>query len=112
VFLTSERPDVTAQFYEQVADLPLEKVGDEGRYVYWRIDADGVQLAIHDAKAFSGYSYPAIATSNLTHLYFKIEDQAAFLHRLEQLAITPFAQDEVVVTVTDPDGRKVMFGTA
>lgn len=112
VFLTSERPDVTAQFYQQVAGLPLEKVGGEGQYIYWRIDAGGMQLAIHDAKAFSGYTYPAVATSNLTHLYFKIEDQAAFIRRLEQLTITPFARDEVVVTVTDPDGRKVMFGTA
>ena len=112
VFLTSEHPDVTARFYEQVAGLALEKVGNEGQYTYWRIDADGVQLAIHDAAAFSGYTYPALATSNLTHLYFKIADQAAFLRHLEQLAIIPTARDDIVVTVTDPDGRKVMFGTA
>ena len=30
VFLTSERPDMTARFYEQVAGLALEKVGNEG----------------------------------------------------------------------------------
>ena len=32
--------------------------------------------------------------------------------RLEQLGIEPYSVDDVVVTVTDPDGRKVLFGTA
>jgi catechol 2,3-dioxygenase-like lactoylglutathione lyase family enzyme len=112
VFLTSEHPDMTAKFYEQVAGLRLAKIGGEDQYVYWRFDADGMQLAIHDAKAFSGYTYPALAASNLTHLYFKIADQRAFLSHLEQVAITPIGIDDVVVTVVDPDGRKVMFGTA
>ena len=111
VFLTSEKPAVAASFYEQVAGLSLERVGEPG-YVYWRMDADGVQIAIHDAKAFADYTHPANPGSNLTHLYFKIADQAAFLNHLRQLGVTPVAQDDVVVTVMDPDGRRVMFGTA
>lgn len=112
VFLTSENPDATARFYEQVAQLPLERLGIEGGYVYWRVDREGIQLAIHDAKAFAEYAHPASPGSNLTHLYFGIEDLAGFLARLESLGLAPYATDEVVVTVVDPDGRKVMFGTA
>jgi hypothetical protein len=112
VFLTSEAPETTAGFYEQVAALPLERMGAEGQYVYWRMDRGDMQLAIHEASAFAAYAYPAEAGSNLTHLYFKIDDQPAFLHHLEGLGVTPLAVDEVVVTVVDPDGRKVMFGTA
>jgi hypothetical protein len=112
VFLTSENPEAIAKFYEQVAALPIEKIGAEGQYTYWRIDDNGMQLAIHDAKLFAEYTHPARADSNLTHLYFKIDDQGAFLGHLENLGISPFSADDVVITVVDPDGRKVMFGTA
>jgi catechol 2,3-dioxygenase-like lactoylglutathione lyase family enzyme len=112
VFLTSDSPEATARFYEQVAALPLERVGVEGQYVYWRIDQGDMQLAIHDARAFAAYAYPPEAASNLTHLYFKIDDQQAFLDHLEALGVAPLAKDEVVISVVDPDGRKVMFGTA
>lgn len=112
VFLTSEKPEVTATWYQQVAALPLERVGAPGEYNYWRLDRGGIQLAIHDAKAFADYAYPSLAASNLTHLYFKIDDQVAFLAHLAQLDCQPVAVDEVTVTVADPDGRRVMFGTA
>lgn len=112
VFLTSDNPEATARFYEQVALLPLEAVGKKGQYVYWRIDRSGMQVAIHDAKAFADYAYPPLAGSNVTHLYFKIEDQQAFLARLDGLGLSPLSVDDVVVTVVDPDGRKVMFGIA
>lgn len=112
VFLTSEKPEATARFYEQVASLPLETVGTPGQYVYWRLDRDGMQLAIHEAKAFADYANPPLAKSNLTHLYFKIADQKAFLAHLKSFQIQPLSVDDVVVTVIDPDGRKVMFGTA
>jgi len=112
VFLTSENPAETARFYRQVASFPVEAVGEEGGYVYWRLDRNGMQLAIHNAKAFASYAYPAVSGSNSTHLYFKIEDQKAFLAHLEGLGVSPLSVDDVVVTVADPDGRKVMFGTA
>ena len=112
VFLTSENPEAAACFYEQVTQLPVEKVGAEGGYVYWRLDRDGMQLAIHDAKAFADYAHPALPNSNLTHLYFSIEDQPRFLAHLESLGLAPYARDDIVVTVVDPDGRKVLFGTA
>lgn len=112
VFLTSENPEAAARFYEQVAQLPMEKVGAEGGYVYWRLDRDGMQLAIHDAKAFADYAHPALPNSNLTHLYFSIEDQPGFLAHLESLGFASYAKDDIVVTVVDPDGRKVLFGTA
>jgi len=112
VFLTSESPEETAHFYRQVALLPLEAVGVEGGYVYWRLDRNGMQLAIHAAQAFATYAYPPVPGSNLVHLYFKIEDQKAFLTHLEQVGVAPLSVDDVVVTVVDPDGRKVMFGTA
>lgn len=111
VFLTSASPDETAHFYREVAGLPMEAV-DSGGYVYWRVDLDGVQLAVHDAGAFADYSYPPLAQSNLTHLYFRIESHAGFLAALERQGILPHAVDDVTVTVVDPDGRKVMFGTA
>jgi hypothetical protein len=76
------------------------------------MDHDGVQLAIHASDAFSSYTHPPLTGSNLTHLYFKIDDQAAFLSHLNRLQLIPFAVDGVVITVDDPDGRKVMFGTA
>jgi hypothetical protein len=113
VFLTSENPEAAARFYEHVAQLPMENVGGaDGGYAYWRLDQDGMQLAIHDAKAFARYAHPALPSSNLTHLYFSIEDQASFLAHLESLGLAPYAVDDLVITVIDPDGRKVMFGTA
>ncbi|MFE0016850.1 VOC family protein [Mesorhizobium sp. NPDC059054] len=112
IFLTSARPAETADFYRRVAGLPLEQVGAHGSYVYWRLDRDGVQLAIHEAEAFGAHTHPPLSGSNLTHLYFKIDDRQAFLTRLKELGIEPSATDDVVVTVEDPDGRKVMFGTA
>jgi len=54
VFLTSDDPARTAQFYEQVAQLPIERIGEEGGYQYWKMDHDGMQLAIHVSDAFSG----------------------------------------------------------
>lgn len=112
IFLTSASPAETADFYRRVAGLPLEQVGTADSYTYWRLDRDGVQLAIHAAHAFAAYTHPPLSGSNLTHLYFKIDDRSAFLEKLKELAIEPFALDDVVVTVEDPDGRKVMFGTA
>ena len=112
VFLTSETPAVTAGFYQRVAKLPLEKVGDDATYVYWRVDDGHTQIALHDAKLFADYAHPVTVRSNVTHLYFKIDNQKAFLQHLSSLSIQPYAIDDVVVTVEDPDGRKVMFGTA
>ena len=112
VFLTGENPAQTAKFYREVACLDLEQVGDESEYAYWKVDRDGMQLAIHGARQFAGYTHPAVAESNVTHLYFKISDQQQFLAHLRQCGIAPYATDDVVVTVVDPDGRKVMFGTA
>jgi hypothetical protein len=80
--------------------------------VYWKHDRNGMQLAIHDAEAFAEYSRLPHRDSNVTHLYFKIEDQTAFLSHLQQCNVAPSATDDVVVTVVDPDGRHVMFGTA
>ena len=111
IFLTSEDPAKTAQFYSEVAGLELEQVGGKANS-YWKIDKGGIQLAIHSAKEFSAYTFPANSNSNLSHLYFKIDKQAAFTAHLEDLGIKPYAVDDVVVTVEDPDGRKVMFGIA
>ncbi|RII15062.1 Glyoxalase-like domain protein [Streptomyces sp. YIM 130001] len=112
VFLTSRNPEATAGFYRDVALLPIETVGDPGSYVYWRLDRGGMQVAIHDSAAFADYAHPPVPDSNLTHLYFRIDDREAFLAHLDGLGITPLAADDVVITVADPDGRKVMFGTA
>ena len=112
IFLTSEHPQATAQFYRDVAGLVLEQIGNPAEYVYWKTDMDGVQLAIHDAHKFASYTSPAIPESNVTHLYFKIASQEQFLHHLEKLAVKPYVTDEIVITVMDPDGRKVMFGMA
>lgn len=111
VFLTSTDPEATARFYRDAAGFPLEQAGDGG-YTYWRLDRDGMQLAIHDAQAFAADAYPPNPDSNLTHLYFTIEDRERFIARLHGLGIEPLRVDDVVVTVVDPDGRKVMFGTA
>ena len=112
IFLTSDDPASTARFYREVARLELEQIGDGSTYVYWKVDMDGLQLAIHDARRFAHYTHPANSQSNLTHLYFKIESQQQFLEHLKTFGIEPHAIDDVVVTVEDPDGRKVMFGTA
>jgi hypothetical protein len=112
LFLTSEKPAETAKFYREVASLELEEIGEGGAYVYWKVDSNGLQIAIHDAQKFAEYAYPSRPDSNLTHLYFKIENQPQFLDRLKTLSIEPYATDDVVITLVDPDGRKVMFGTA
>jgi hypothetical protein len=112
IFLTAANPAATAKFYKEIAGLELEEIGAGGAYTYWKIDRDGLQLAIHDAKAFADYSHPVNSQSNVTHLYFKIESQPEFLQHLARLGLAPFRRDEIVVTVIDPDGRAVMFGTA
>lgn len=112
IFLTSSAPAATAAFYAEVASLDLEVVGSPGTYRYWRLDRDGIQVAIHDAAAFAPYCDPPLVGSNLTHLYFRIGDQAAFLAHLRRQGIEPAFVDDIVVTVTDPDGRQVLFGTA
>jgi hypothetical protein len=112
IFLTSEHPERTAEFYRDIAGLPLERVGDPATYCYWKLDRNEFQIAIHGAREFAAYAYPCRPESNVTHLYFKIESQPQFLERLEQLGIVPTATDEIVVTVADPDGRMVLFGTA
>ncbi|WP_152346051.1 MULTISPECIES: VOC family protein [Brevibacterium] len=111
VFLTCTDPEATAAFYREIADLPLETAGDED-YTYFVIDAEGIQIALHGAEAFADYAFPPVAESNLTHLYFRIPDQAEFLERIKGTGVPLIEVDEVVVTVEDPDGRKVMFGTA
>src|SRR5699024_8224775 len=111
MFLPCTDAEATAAFYRDIADLPLEATGDED-YTYFAADVDGVQIALHGAEAFADYSFPPVAESNLTHLYFRIPDQAEFLERIRHAGTPLIAVDEVVVTVEDPDGRKVMFGTA
>jgi hypothetical protein len=101
-----------AKFYREVARLDLEQIGSEGGYVYWKMDENGLQLAIHGAKEFAEYTYPVHLDSNVTHLYFKVDSQEDFLEHLASLGVEPYSTDDVVVTVVDPDGRKVMFGTA
>ena len=112
VFLTSADAAKTAAFYRDVGCLPLEQNGSSPGYVYWKLDKDGMQLAIHEARAFADYAHPPFAQSNVTHLYFKIVSQKEFLVHLQKLGVQPVRQDDVVVTVTDPDGRQVMFGIA
>jgi len=112
LFLTSEHPARVAQFYREVAGLALEEIGSGSGYFYWKIDDGRIQLAIHGAKEFADYTSPPNNGSNLTHLYFKIKDQATFLSHLNNCGLEPCAVDDVVVTVQDPDGRKVKFGTA
>ena len=114
VFLTCTDAEATAAFYRKIAGLPLTTEGDE-EYSYFVVEAGetgGVQLALHSAEAFADYAFPPVAESNLTHLYFRIPDQAEFLERIKNAGTPLVAVDDVVVTVEDPDGRKVMFGTA
>jgi hypothetical protein len=112
IFLTSENPDQTANFYRTVAGLDLEEIGSADTYRYWKIDKEGVQLAIHDAEKFADYTHPVQRDSNVTHLYFQVASQPQFLEHLKTMQVDPISTDDVVVTVVDPDGRKVMFGTA
>ena len=111
IFLTCGNAAKTARFYREIACLELEQIGDETDG-YWKVDREGMQLTIHGAREFANYAYPPNMGSNLSHLYFKIENQAAFLGHLEKCMVKPYSTDDVVVTVEDPDGRKVMFGTA
>ena len=111
VFLTCTDAEATAAFYRDIADLPLETAGDEN-YTYFILETGGVQLALHPAEAFADYAFPPVVESNLTHLYFRVPDQAEFLERIGRADVPLIAVDDVVVTVEDPDGRKVMFGTA
>ena len=111
IFLTAENPAVTAKFYREVAGLSLEESGED-KARYWKVDEAGMQLAIHSARLFAEYAYPPEVKSNLTHLYFKIAEQKAFYTHLKKLGVAVYCADEVVITVLDPDGRKVMFGIA
>ena len=61
-------------------------------------------------RKFAECAHPNSSDSNLTHIYFKIGNQKSFVEHFRRLAVAPYATDDVVVTLTDPDGRKVMFG--
>ncbi|MDN6528123.1 MAG: VOC family protein, partial [Brevibacterium sp.] len=103
--------EATAEFYRDVAGVPVAPVGSDD-YTSWMLDLNGVQIALHDAKAFADYSFPPNPESNLTHLYFRIPDLQAFLNHVQDVSAPLIDVDDVVATVEDPDGRKVMFGTA
>lgn len=111
VFLTCEDAEATAGFYRDVAGVPLEAVSSD-EYTYWMLDIDGIQIALHDARAFADYSHPPNPDSNLTHLYFRIPNLQEFLDHVKGVGAPLVEVDDVVATVEDPDGRKVMFGTA
>ncbi|MGC3020802.1 VOC family protein [Brevibacterium sp. FAM 24630] len=111
VFLTCADAEATAAFYRDIAGQPLTTAGSD-EYTYFLVETEGVQIAFHSAEAFADYAFPPVAESNLTHLYFRIPDQAGFLERIRHAGVPIVAVDDVVVTVEDPDGRKVMFGTA
>ncbi|WP_350270139.1 VOC family protein [Brevibacterium sp. CBA3109] len=111
VFLTCDDVEATADFYRDVAGVGLEAVSSD-EYTYWMLDIDGVQIALHDAKSFADYSHPPDPASNLTHLYFRVPDLEEFLDHVQSVGAPLVEVDDVVVTLEDPDGRKVMFGTA
>jgi hypothetical protein len=111
-FLNGRRPGSNCTVLCRGCALKLEQVGEDGGYRYWKLDDGDFQIAIHDAKSFSAYTYPAFNESNVTHLYFNIESQAAFINRLNGMSIEPYTANDVVITVVDPDGRKVTFATA
>ncbi|MGC3956374.1 MAG: hypothetical protein QM804_19400 [Propionicimonas sp.] len=105
MFLTSTDPAAAARFYREVAGLPLEEVG-EGGYTYWRLDRDGMQLAIHDAQAFAGYAYPPEPGFQPHPPVLHDRGPQRFRHPPGRSGIEPSATDDVVVTVVDPDGRR------
>ncbi|MFH0412362.1 VOC family protein [Corynebacterium sp. L4756] len=110
IFLTSSDPAETAKFYHEVAQLQLTSV-TAGDYTYWEYDDAGMQFAIHDADSFADYASPPQNGSNPMHLYFHIDDLMEFQMGLRDKGIEPIASDDVTITVVDPDGRKVLFGT-
>lgn len=110
VFLTSDNPSATAKFYAEIAGVKFEEVSSSN-YTYWKYNEGDMQIAIHDAKSFADYAHPANSESNLTHLYFKLENKDDFLRHLEIFNLSPHIVDEFNVIVLDPDGRKVLFGT-
>lgn len=111
IFLTSDAPLETAQFSTEIAGVKLEEVSGGG-YTYWKFDEGPTQLAIHEASSFAEYAHPANLESNLTHLYFKVASKDDFLRHLKSFNLSPHTVDEFNVIVLDPDGRKVLFGTA
>ncbi|MCA9833964.1 MAG: hypothetical protein KC435_08470 [Thermomicrobiales bacterium] len=68
-FLTSDHPEENARFYRDVAGLAIESLGDPAEYLYWKVDDQNIQLAIHDAAAFADYTSPPLPDSSLTHLW-------------------------------------------
>lgn len=114
--LTSRNPNRTAKFYLNIAGLKLQKIRHGDTPEHWEGHSQGIHFAIHNAKFFAKYTYPAVTKSNLTHLYFSISDVKQFNERLRKHKLRLFCPPEsvageTVMTVQDPDGRKVMFGT-
>ena len=108
VFLTCTDAEATAAFYRKIAGLPLTTEGDE-EYSYFVVEAGGVQLALHSAEAFADYAFPPVAESNLTHLYFRIPDQAEFLERIKNagtplVAVTGARQARQGAGIAGQDG--------
>lgn len=111
VFLTCKDAEATADFYRDVAGVSLVTSGSD-EYTYWTLDVDGIQIALHEASAFAEINLPTDPESELTHLYFRIPDLEEFLSHVKSVGAALIDVDDVVATVEDPDGRKVMFGTA
>jgi hypothetical protein len=75
---------------------------------HWACSTNGAHFAIHDAKDFSEHTHPANLKSNVSHLFFTIEDMNEFLSHIKNLGIELMWPIEDVgpmkmATVRDPD---------
>ncbi len=113
VVLTSPSPDLTAIFYRDVLELPLEEEEHRGTRRHWACQVGDLHFAIHQRDGFW------LATSETEHcatiVSFTVEDIEACVERLQANGIEIAARNKIgpmsFVAVRDPDGRHVCFGT-
>lgn len=114
ILLTSANPSVTARWYEKTLGIEFQKEAHEGP-THWACETGGMHFAIHNAKSFAKYCHP-IRKANATHLFFTISEIDRFLSKVKKMKLKPALPIEEVgrskmVTLRDPDGRMVIFGT-
>ena len=112
IVLVSPAPDIAAQFYRDLFELPLEREQHDSIGPHWACRLGSVHLAIHSRDAFL---WPT-AGGDSTTVSFNIDALEPFTSRAERMGIDVFARWNIgamqFAAVRDPDGRAVCCGTA
>jgi catechol 2,3-dioxygenase-like lactoylglutathione lyase family enzyme len=109
--LTSDQPEVTARFYREVLELPIELERHRGTEPHWAGQVGTQHFAVHPR---AGFWLPSAAGGD-TFVSFTAAAVEPFEARFAELGVPVVARNRIgpmsFIAVRDPDGRHVCIGT-